>query len=284
MIQTVIEEGPLLSVLQTLFKEFSHKKLKGYLTGGAVLVNQQVITQYNYLVRKGDKLEIRKQNKTHQHSLLPILYEDEDFLVVDKPSGLLTISTGKEKEHTAYHLMREFVKNRGQHDKIFILHRLDRDTSGVLVFVKKEALKLAFQASWDTFVKEREYYGVVRGKPEDQQHYVCYLQEDRQYKVYVTDDKTKGKKAITSFQKVRSNDTYSLLKIHLETGRKNQIRVVLSHLGYPLVGDTKYQLFKEKAKRLYLHASCIVLVHPLTKKTYTFTSKLPTSFQALVGL
>ncbi len=275
----VKETGELLATLQQMFSSLSHKKIKNYLKSGSVVVNGRVITQYNFILQAGDIVEIVKDNKTHKYSPLSILYEDDEFLVVDKPSGLLSIATLKEKNKTAYHMMREFVRKRGRGEKIFILHRLDKDTSGVLVFVKNEKLKLKFQNDWDKFAKVREYTAVIEGKMDDIKQYTCYLQEDKFYQVHVVSKD--GRKAITSVKTIGSNSKYSLVSVLIFTGRKNQIRVVLSHLGHPVVGDKKYGTLK-KASRLYLHASKLVLRHPESDKIYTFESKTPKSFSMLM--
>ena len=149
---TVKEKGELLDTLFILFKDLSKKKIKNYLKDGGVLVNGKVVTKYNTIVKKNDVIELSKTNKTHKKSNLDIIYEDEYFFVINKPAGLLSISTTKEKEKTTYHYIREFIKNRKKSDKIFVLHRLDKDTSGVLVFVKDNTLKNLLQNNWDKYM------------------------------------------------------------------------------------------------------------------------------------
>ena len=280
MYKKVEEEGLLLETILKLFNEQSHKKLKSYLKNNSVFVNGKSITAYNYKVKKNDIIEIRKDYKTHKKCPLKILYEDEYFLVIEKPAHLLTIATTKEKEKTAYHMMRQFIKERNSKDKIFILHRLDKDTSGVVIFVKDERVKELLQNDWNNLIEDREYIAVVPKGIKSYTNYTCYLKEDNNYKVHVINDKN-GKKAITSITVLKENKNYSLIKINIKTGRKNQIRAVLSHLGYPVVGDTKYGS-GIKAKRLLLHASKIILTNPKNKKKYTFESKLPREFQKYV--
>jgi len=276
MKRKVTKEGKLLESLFELYNELSTKKIKNYLKNKSVLVNGKVITKYDYQLKVGDIIEIAKDNKTHKFSPLPILYEDADFLVIDKPSGLLSIATEKEKEKTAYHMMRKFIKMRGRGEKLFILHRLDKDTSGVLAFVKSEKLKLVLQKDWENLVKCRQYLAIIEGKIKDIKNYVCYLEEDKNYQVHVT--KNHGKKAVTSMKTIETNQKYSLVQVEIATGRKNQIRVVLSHLEHPIVGDKKYGSNKEKSARLYLHATKLELLNPLNQKIYKFTSKEPKAF------
>lgn len=272
----VLEKGELLETLYVLFKDLSKKKIKNYLKDGGVLVNGKVVTKFNTPVKKNDIIELSKINKTHKKSNLDIIYEDEYFFVINKPAGLLSISTTKEKEKTAYHLVREFIKNRKKNDKIFVLHRLDKDTSGVLVFVKDNTLKNLLQNNWDKYVKTREYVALVTGNIKDVDDYTCYLKEIGPDKVIVT-NKKEGKIAVTSLKTINKNNKYSLVKVNIKTGRRNQIRVVLNHLGSPIVGDKKYGGIK--SNRLYLHASKLTITNPLNNKTYTFESSVPTSFK-----
>ena len=272
----VLEKGELLETLYVLFKDLSKKKIKNYLKDGGVLVNGKVVTKFNTPVKKNDIIELSKINKTHKKSNLDIIYEDEYFFVINKPAGLLSISTTKEKEKTAYHLVREFIKNRKKNDKIFVLHRLDKDTSGVLVFVKDNTLKNLLQNNWDKYVKTREYVALVTGNVKDVDDYTCYLKEIGPDKVIVT-NKKEGKIAVTSLKTINKNNKYSLVKVNIKTGRRNQIRVVLNHLGSPIVGDKKYGGIK--SNRLYLHASKLTITNPLNNKTYTFESSVPTSFK-----
>ena len=273
---TVKEKGELLDTLFILFKDLSKKKIKNYLKDGGVLVNGKVVTKYDAPVKKNDTIELSKINKTHKKSNLDIIYEDEYFFVINKPAGLLSISTTKEKEKTAYHQVREFIKSRKKNDKIFVLHRLDKDTSGVLVFVKDNTLKNLLQNNWDKYVKTREYVALVTGNVKDVDDYTCYLKEIGPDKVIVT-NKKEGKIAITSLKTINKNNKYSLVKVNIKTGRRNQIRVVLNHLGSPIVGDKKYGGIK--SNRLYLHASKLTITNPLNNKTYTFESSVPTSFK-----
>ena len=272
----VLEKGELLETLYVLFKDLSKKKIKNYLKDGGVLVNGKVVTKFNTPVKKNDIIELSKINKTHKKSNLDIIYEDEYFFVINKPAGLLSISTTKEKEKTAYHLVREFIKNRKKNDKIFVLHRLDKDTSGVLVFVKDNTLKNLLQNNWDKYVKTREYVALVTGNIKDVDDYTCYLKEIGPDKVIVT-NKKEGKIAVTSIKTINKNNKYSLVKVNIKTGRRNQIRVVLNHLGCPIVGDKKYGGIK--SNRLYLHASKLTIINPLNNKTYTFESSVPSSFK-----
>ncbi len=203
---------------------------------------------------------------------LDIIYEDKDFLVVNKPAGLLTISDGK-TNNTLYSMARIYVKKQNPHNKIFIVHRLDKDTSGVILFSKNEKLKYLLQNDWNNLCLVREYYAIVEGiMPKEKDTLTNYLQESKTHQVYVTNNKRLGKLAITNYEVIEAKNNKSLLKINIETGRKNQIRCQLAFINHPIIGD---RLYHNKAKRLMLHATKLVIVQPITKQTYTFISPVP---------
>ncbi|MDP8217969.1 MAG: RNA pseudouridine synthase [Candidatus Theseobacter exili] len=228
--------------------------------------------------------KIKSSPKKYQPRGLSILYEDLDILVVDKMSGLLTVSNETVKENTAYHLLNKFVKkgNQKSRKRIFIVHRLDRDTSGILVFAKSENAKRYLQEEWHEFKKT--YYAVVDGALQEKQGVIStYLTENSAYKMYSVDNSVKGKLAKTGYKVVKESKKYSLLEIDLLTGRKNQIRVQLSEKGYPIVGDKKYGKKEKGIKRLALHAASITILHPHTKEKMTFKAKFPTYFKLLLN-
>ena len=214
---------------------------------------------------------------------LSILYEDRDILVVDKVSGLLTVSTEKVRDKTAHYLLNDYVRrgNQKSRNRVFIVHRLDRDTSGVIVFAKNENAKRYLQEEWQGF--QKTYYAIVHGTlPEKEGVITSYLAENNVHKVYSVADPKKGKLARTGYRVLRESRKYSLLEIDLLTGRKNQIRVHLSDKGHPVVGDKKYGGKEKGIKRLALHAASLTLVHPYSKEKMTFTTKVPAYFESLI--
>lgn len=225
----------------------------------------------------------KRPPKRHQPKGLSILYEDRDILVVDKVSGLLTVSSEKVRENTAHYLLNEYVRKgnpKSQH-RVFIVHRLDRDTSGVLVFAKSENAKRYLQDEWRGV--QKKYYAIVQGTlPEKEGVITSYLAENRAHKVYSVTDPQKGKLAKTGYRVLRESAKYSLLEIDLLTGRKNQIRVHLSDTGCPVAGDKKYGATGKGVKRLMLHAASITIVHPSSRERMTFTAKLPAYFEPLM--
>jgi len=215
---------------------------------------------------------------------LSILYEDHDILVADKVSGLLTVSNDKVKDKTAFYLLNDYVRkgNQKSRSRVFIVHRLDRDTSGVIVFAKNEESKEFLQDKWQEFKKK--YYAVVQGKLEEKEGEIAsYLAENSAYRMYSVKDPEKGKFAKTGYKVLRESDKYSLLEVDLFTGRKNQIRVHLADQGCPIVGDNKYGEKEKGIKRLALHSTSLTLIHPYSKEQMTFATKLPGYFRSLVS-
>ncbi len=209
---------------------------------------------------------------------MDILYEDKELLVVNKPAGLLTIATEKEKIHTLYHEAREYVKKQNPKNKIFIVHRLDKDTSGIVIFSKNEKLKKDLQKYWNEVAIVREYLAIVEGKVSNKKETLkSFLKESKTHQVFSTNND--GVLAITHYETLARNKNYSLLKIRIDTGRKNQIRVQLSEIGHSIVGDKKYGALKNPLGRLGLHASCVCL--KIKNKSYVIRAKTPKEFQKM---
>jgi tRNA pseudouridine32 synthase/23S rRNA pseudouridine746 synthase/23S rRNA pseudouridine1911/1915/1917 synthase len=226
----------------------------------------------------------RSLNK-HQPKGLTIVYEDRDILVIDKMPGLLTMGTEREKEKTAYFLLNEYVKrgNVRSRDRIFIVHRLDRETSGILIFAKNDRTKYYLQDRWKEFNKK--YFAVVHGKLPDKEGVITsYLNENAAFRVYSVNDPEKGKFAKTGYKVIKESDEFSLLEITLFTGRKNQIRVHFSENGTPVVGDKVYGNANKGFKRLALHSASLDIIHPYTNKEMKFETGIPNYFKFLVKL
>ena len=230
---------------------------------------------------------MRKQDEPSRKLLpggLALLHEDRDLIVVDKPPGLLTISTDREKSRTAYFILTDYVRKgiAKSRNRIFIVHRLDRETSGILIFAKNEAAKFRLQSQWqDT---KKKYLAVVHGKCEKRAETITtYLAENRAHGVYTTSDASKGKLSHTAYKVLKETKDFSLLEVDLLTGRKHQIRVHLAAIGHSVVGDQRYGK-KDKARhRLALHARSISFTHPFSGEPLTFATKVPVYFNTLVG-
>ena len=246
-----------------------------------VMVNDKVITNSSYILNKGDIVEISYEKKVIPKYDLDILYEDEYLIAINKPCGLLSISNDKEKDITAYRMVSDYVKSNNKKNFIFVLHRLDQDTSGVLMFSKNEKIRDRMQDNWNNVVKKRGYIAVVDGKLSGSGTFRSFLMEDRRQFVYSSKNGM-GKEAITHYSVINNNKDYSMLQVFIDTGRRNQIRVHLSEHAYPIVGDKKYRCKSNPIKRLCLHANILEFIHPVSKKIISIKCDIPGEFNKLV--
>lgn len=259
------------------------KRIKQYLTHGSVYVNNNRIKQFDYQLIPGMSIMIDTDNKNKKELPFDIIYEDDNIIVVNKPSGLLTIATEKEKERTLYHIVREYLVSKDRTARLFIVHRLDKDTSGIVIFAKNEKIKNQLQENWNDYVSLREYSAVVYGHMnKERDRIVQHLKETKTNLVYPVNNND-GKEAITNYRVIKENKNYSLLSIVIETGRKNQIRVALKSLKHNIVGDKKYGDPKDKADRLYLHANRLKIYYPVIKKDILFEIANPTEFKKIMN-
>ncbi|UUV99801.1 RluA family pseudouridine synthase [Vagococcus luciliae] len=278
---TVEQDDELLPFLLTHINK-SRNAVKSILTRGQVEVNNTPTTKHNYKLTSGDVVSIQSNESLMKEKALiglTVVYEDDDIIVIDKEEGLLSVATDKGNEPTAHNQLMGYVKRDHPKNRVFIVHRLDKDTSGIMLFAKKESVKRALQDSWKESVKERIYTALVEGKVKKENGTITsWLTESKTFKVYSSPHDNGGKKAITHYKVTRQNNDYSLLEVSLETGRKNQIRVHMQSIGHPIVGDKKYGATSNPLKRLGLHATTLVFNHPTTGKKMVFKSKIPRSF------
>ena len=215
---------------------------------------------------------------------IKIIYEDRDILVIDKPSGLLTMASAAEREKTAYHILTDYVRKgcAKSPKRVFIVHRLDRDTSGIVIFAKTEAAKRRLQDQWDK--TEKKYLAVVYGKlPEKSGAITSYLAENAAHVVYSTKDRSIGKLSTTAYKVLKETRDFSVLEIGLVTGRKNQIRVHFAQMGHPVVGDAKYGKKDDMHKRMALHGRSVSFPHPWNGRRMLLEAKIPAYFTGLIG-
>ena len=272
----VKENEILIEFLKKTFSNLSKNSVKSLLHNEKVFVNGNMTTKYNYELNAGDVVEIREKVAKN----IDIIYEDKDIIVINKPSGLLTVATEKEKNKTAYHLVMEYLKKKNKNNRIFIIHRLDKDTSGIIMFAKNERAKHLYQDNWNDIVKKRCYYAVIDGKMENKEGTIkSYLKENGNM-VYSVKDRS-GKIAITEYKVLKEIKNISLLDINLRTGRKNQIRVHMKENKTPILGDLKYGEKSKLINRLALHAYKLELINPVTKKLLTFEVNMPNEFKTL---
>ncbi|MBO4939751.1 MAG: RluA family pseudouridine synthase [Clostridia bacterium] len=274
----------------------SRNNVKSLLVRKQVLVNGSVVTQYNFVLAKDDEVKIAKKPMKDAavakipptskranmpvRSKLPIIYEDEDFIAIDKPVGLLSVESDKETD-CAYGYVLAYMQAKDKNARPFILHRIDKETSGVLVFAKNVKIHSMLKLHWNEQVQTREYYAIVEGVLEKKADTVTsYLKENVNNLVYSTKDPS-GQKAVTHYEVVKENEKFSLLKVQIDTGRKNQIRVHMKDLGHSIVGDEKYGHTENPIGRLGLHASKLVFIHPVSKELITLNATLPPAFRGL---
>ncbi|MEG0068457.1 MAG: RluA family pseudouridine synthase [Cetobacterium sp.] len=284
----VLEKMELMKFLIENLKKQSRTNIKTLLSKEQILVNGKVEKQFNYILTKDDIVSVdwNKNRNDKTPKGIKIIYEDKFIIVVEKESGILSISTeNKKNERTVYKLLMDYVKGRNERDRVFIVHRLDKDTSGVMLFAKTEEIKTELQENWKDIVKEREYAVIVEGILQNKVGQVkSYLKDNKAFVTYsVRDDKTGGKLAVTNYKVEKTKGKYTYLKALLETGRKNQIRVHMSDIGHPVVGDKKYGAQTNPIKRLGLHAHTLKFIHPITKKEMCFTSNIPQEFKRIIG-
>ncbi len=270
----------------------SRNTVKGLLSSHKVLVNGKVVTQFNYPLAKDDEVKISKtsvkvepikKERKHVKSAFEkmIIYEDDTYLAINKPYGLLSVENGNEKE-CAYAMAVDYLSQNGATSRPYILHRIDRDTSGVLVFAKDIKAHSMLKSHWNQDMRLREYYAVVCGQLEQKEGTVInYLMENKNNMVFVSRD-THGKKSITSYEVIKENKEYSLVRVWIDTGRKNQIRVTFADMGHPIVGDDKYGNGVNPLDRLGLHASRLYFIDPLTRNEMKLNARYPEEFNTLV--
>ena len=283
----VTENAGLMEFLMAQMPGKSRSKVKLLLSRKQVLVDGKPTSQYNHPLISGQRVEISKGIQESYKSVkearkLSVVFEDAELIVIEKPAGLLSISTDKEKRATAYSLLSDYVKEQDPDNKIFVVHRLDRETSGLMMFAKSEEVKYHLQELWANTVIERAYIAVVEGYVEDKQGVISsYLVEGKTFVVHSSQNPKAGKKAVTNFKTLQRKRGYSLLKVNLDTGRKNQIRVRMQDIGHSIVGDKKYGATGSPLKRLGLHAQQLSFGHPISGKKIFFESEIPEVFMKL---
>ena len=286
-LRTVSSPANLLAFLFTAWPDTKKKQVRAWLKFGSVAVNGKVVTQFNHRLKPGDTVAIRPKGLAAPETALPsgirIRHEDADLLVVEKPAGLLSIASPSEPEKTAYASLTDHVRqgNRLGRERVWIVHRLDRETSGLMIFAKNEAAKRALQEGWDAV--EKKYLAVVEGAPpDDAGKFDSHLDESNPLKVYVTREGPETRHALTRYRVTKKGKTTTLVELTLETGRRHQIRVQLAAAGCPIVGDGKYGAETNPIKRIALHACTLRFIHPVTRETMRFDSPLPGDLGRLV--
>lgn len=288
----------LLSFLFAAFPDSSKTRIREFLKKESVEVNGRTVTQFDFPLRPGDEVVIDRpcSPKKIPKPLydVRILYEDDSIIAAHKPPKLLTISTDKIKDRTVFYAVNDYLNRKEESNQrsersaplrkkqIFLIHRLDRDASGVILFAKDEESKFWLQAEWPTF--EKKYYALVEGVPEQEDGVLeSWLTENKILRVYSGPKTAKSKFAVTHFRRLEDNGKFALLEVLLETGRKHQIRVHLADLGHPIVGDKDYESTLNPLGRLGLHAFQLRFLHPKTGEKMEIQSPLPIEFKRVIA-
>jgi len=275
----------LMNFLTQNMPNKSRNAIKSHLAHQQVRVNDTIVTKFDYQLQIGNTVTVSNEIAVEKPKLkgVRIVHDDDFIIVIEKDAGLLTMATEKGGDTTAYSQLRDFVKVDGIENKIFIVHRLDKDTSGLMVFAKSEDVKLWMQEHWDEIVTERNYIAVVEGIVEKEEGTVkSYLKENEALLVFSSQNPRGGKLAITHYRTLKANSQYTLLELALETGRKNQIRVHMQDIGHSVVGDKKYGSSESPIGRLALHAWKLSFIHPENEEEISFETGIPRKFKELV--
>lgn len=281
----VHEQAELLAYLYNRLKERSRSTVKSLLVSRRILLNGKLSTQFDQAIKPGDEISILSTPQREVSRKLPgiqIVFEDNDIIVINKEVGVLSMSTESRQDDTAYSILSRYVKMQNRENKIYIVHRLDRDTSGIMMFAKNVKAKETMQANWQHAVEERTYIAVVEGCVEQKTGTIeSWLRESKALIVHSSQTPGNGLHAITHFKTLKSNKYFSLLAVELETGRKNQIRVHAQAIGHSVIGDKKYGSKQNPIGRLGLHAQILAFKHPVSGENLRFETAIPRKFLSL---
>lgn len=281
----VNEPAELMKFLIISLPKLNRNNVKSLLANKQVLVDGRPVKQFNHLLGVGQKVEViwNRVPEEKQYRGISIIYEDRDIVVIDKHAGLLSVATDNNRNSpTAYNLLSTHVKRQNRKNKIFVVHRLDRETSGLMMFAKSAKVQQILQTNWKNIISERTYIAVVEGVPDAAKDSITsYLRESKAMIVYSSKNPKDGHLAVTHYEVMKKGREFSLLKVNLETGKKNQIRVHLQDIGHPVIGDKKYGSKVSPIKRLGLHAMVLAFTHPITNKQLRFETPIPRKFMRL---
>ena len=280
----VQDDAPLLEWLLENVKQ-SKSKTKATLQNRGIKVNNRTVTQFDFALHKGDKVSVStsKKNDQFQSKYVKLVYEDRYLVVVEKSHGILSMGVGQSSLNVKTILDGYFKRSR-QKCTAHVVHRLDRETSGLLIYAKDMETRQQLEHEWHHSVYDRRYIAVLSGRIEEEGGTVAnWLKENKLYVTYSSPVDNGGKYAVTHFHVLRTTDTHSLVEFKLETGRKNQIRVHAADINHPVCGDTKYGNGDDPLKRLCLHAYILCFYHPVTHQPMEFSTQIPTGFKRIFG-
>ena len=280
----VTENSELMKFLIEKFPEKSRTTIKSLLAHKQITVDDMVTTKFDHPLKRGQMVFLNKKRSDEKPRFrgLRIVHEDADLIVVEKGSGLLSMASETEKVKTAYNMLSEYVKRSNPKNLIFIVHRLDRDTSGLMMFAKSKKIQEILQKDWNNAVIERSYIAIVEGVVDKTEGTVTsWLKENKAMVMFSSQTPDDGQKAITHYKLLKTNPNFSMLEVKLETGRKNQIRVQMKDIGFPVTGDKKYGAKLNPIGQMGLHARVLAFKHPVTGKALRFETPIPGKFLKL---
>lgn len=283
---TIKEDGTLLAAAATLLPDHKPAKLKSMLRHNQMAINGVPSTQFDHPVTAGDVLWVNfdRSFQVFSHPRVKLVYEDNDIIVVDKGYGVLSTAAGKPSDDTVYNIVKKYARGFSDKASVYVVHRLDRDTSGLMILTRTKQARDKLINNWNNMVIERKYIAVVEGKVEQKEGIVkSFLAENPDtYEMFSTDDKKLGRLAVTRYRVVKQGNRFAMVELEIKTGRKNQIRVHMHDLGNPVSGDRKYGGHPSPINRIALHATTLTIVHPVTGKAVTFTSPIPDCFNKML--
>lgn len=277
----VEEEMELLSYLLIIIKDKARNKIKSILTHKQITVNKKITSKHNLALKKGDEVCVSwdRAFKKISYQGLSIVFEDEDIIVINKRSGFLSIGSKKEKKQTVYQVLTSHIQQENPTARLFVIHRLDREASGLMVFAKNKAAQMELLDTWVKTLEKRKYLIICEGTIEKDEDVISsYLSESKALIVHSSPNPKHGKKAISNYSVIKKNEFYTMLEANQETERKNQIRAHLQSIGHPILGDKKYGAKENPINRTTLHAIKLVFQHPSTHQEVTFETKVPGDF------
>lgn len=280
----VSEETTLLPFLFSTLNNLSKTEVKSMLKYKHIAIKGAAVTQFDTPLLPGDTVEVNFGRSFYKFNnpQVKVLFEDEWMVVIEKASGLLSVANDTGKEKNAYHIVRDYVRHDNPQAELYVCHRLDQFTSGILIFAKDEALQQEMRANWDFYVKERKYMCVTENippKPEDTIE--SLLTQNENLRVHSTNDETVGRLAVTHYRVIQSRGRYALVDVEIFTGKKNQIRVHMSEMGCPIAGDIKYGAQTNPLRRLMLHNYRLAFIHPVSGELMRFSLPTPTAFRKI---
>lgn len=283
---TIKEDGTLLTAAAALLPDHKPTKLKSMLRHNQLAINGVPSTQFDLPVNAGDQLWVNfdRSFQVFNHPRIKLVYEDNDIIVVDKSYGVLSTAAGKPSDDTVYNIVKKYARGFSDKANVYVVHRLDRDTSGLMLLTRTKQARDKLISNWNNMVLDRKYIAIVEGKVEQKEGTVkSFLAENPDtFEMYSTDDKKLGRLAVTRYRVIKQGNRFAMVEMEIKTGRKNQIRVHMHDLGNPVSGDRKYGGHPSPINRIALHATTLTIVHPTTGKAVTFTSPAPENFNTMI--